>query len=252
MGAFVRKYGVATTIDGVPLLELGTDDYKANPTLAAGDVQVSKDGGAFANLATIPAVTPASGRAVRVALSATEMQAARLVIQFVDQTSPKEWADQFVLVETYGHASAQRQDWDQTGDSFARLGAPAGASVSADVAAVKSDTAATLVDTAEIGAAGAGLTALAQASVCTAARLAELDAANLPADVAAVAVDAALASDLLEGDEEIDKTTNPSTWQQVVKRKATATVLARKNLFQSDGTTAIDADGDVVGKRVEP
>jgi hypothetical protein len=39
----------------------------------------------------------------------------------------------------------------QTGDAFARLGAPAGASVSADVAAVKSDT-------AEIGTAGAGLT----------------------------------------------------------------------------------------------
>jgi hypothetical protein len=48
----------------------------------------------------------------------------------------------------------------QTGDSFARLGAPAGASVSADVAAVKSDTAAILVDTAEIGAAGAGLTGI--------------------------------------------------------------------------------------------
>jgi hypothetical protein len=46
----------------------------------------------------------------------------------------------------------------QTGDAFARLGAPAGASVSADVAAVKSDTAAILVDTTEIGAAGAGLT----------------------------------------------------------------------------------------------
>lgn len=56
----------------------------------------------------------------------------------------------------------------QTGDSFVRLGAPAGASVSADIAAVKADTAAILTDTAEIGAAGAGLTALAtQASVNT-------------------------------------------------------------------------------------
>ena len=49
----------------------------------------------------------------------------------------------------------------QTGDAFDRLGAPAGASVSADVAAVKAQTAAIEVDTAEIGAAGAGLTALA-------------------------------------------------------------------------------------------
>lgn len=35
----------------------------------------------------------------------------------------------------------------QTGDSYARIGAPAGASVSADVAAMKVDTAAILVDT---------------------------------------------------------------------------------------------------------
>lgn len=38
----------------------------------------------------------------------------------------------------------------QTGDSFARLGAPAGASVSADVAAVKTQTAAIEVDTQDI------------------------------------------------------------------------------------------------------
>ena len=106
---FRRKYGAAATLDGVPLVTTGSEDYKAAPTLAAGDVKVSKDGGAFANLATLPAVTPAAGRAVQVALSATEMQAARVVIQFVDQTSPKEWADQFVIVETFGHASAQER-----------------------------------------------------------------------------------------------------------------------------------------------
>lgn len=38
----------------------------------------------------------------------------------------------------------------QTGDAYARIGAPVGASISADVAAVKSDTAATLVDTNEL------------------------------------------------------------------------------------------------------
>ena len=37
----------------------------------------------------------------------------------------------------------------QTGDSFARLGAPAGASTAADIAAIKSDTAAVLVDTGD-------------------------------------------------------------------------------------------------------
>ena len=50
-----------------------------------------------------------------------------------------------------GSIGKKLADWvigtSQTGDSFARLGAPAGASVSADVAAVKVDTAAILVDT---------------------------------------------------------------------------------------------------------
>lgn len=50
----------------------------------------------------------------------------------------------------------------QTGDTYARLGAPAGASVSADVAAVKSQTAAIEADTqdlqTQVGTAGAGLT----------------------------------------------------------------------------------------------
>src|SRR5690606_1019599 len=41
----------------------------------------------------------------------------------------------------------------QTGDSFARLGAPAGASVSADIAAIEAQT-------DDIGVAGAGLTAV--------------------------------------------------------------------------------------------
>jgi hypothetical protein len=50
-----------------------------------------------------------------------------------------------------GSIGKKLADWTigtaQTGDAFARLGAPAGASVSADVAAVKVDTAAILVDT---------------------------------------------------------------------------------------------------------
>lgn len=52
----------------------------------------------------------------------------------------------------------------QTGDAYARLGAPAGASVSADIAAVKAQTAAIEADTqdlqTQIGVAGAGLTAV--------------------------------------------------------------------------------------------
>lgn len=75
-------------------------NFKANPTIAAGDFQISKDGGAFANLATLPTVSPASGRAVQIQLSSTEMNADNVVIQCVDQTSPKEWADLVISIPT--------------------------------------------------------------------------------------------------------------------------------------------------------
>lgn len=64
------------------------------------------------------------------------------------------------------------------------LGTPAGVSVSADIAAVKSDTAATLTDTAEIGAAGAGLTALASAAnLATVAAYVDTEVASILAAV---------------------------------------------------------------------
>lgn len=50
----------------------------------------------------------------------------------------------------------------QTGDNFARLGAPAGASVSADVAAVKADSAAILDDT---GTSGVAISATTQGAI---------------------------------------------------------------------------------------
>lgn len=71
------------------------------------------------------------------------------------------WDALTTALTTVGSIGKKLADWvigtTQTGDSFARLGAPAGASVSADIAAVKVDTAAILADTAEIGVAGAGL-----------------------------------------------------------------------------------------------
>lgn len=74
--------------------------FKANPTLAAGDVTISKDGGAFANLTTLPTVAPASGRQVTAALSATEMTADKVTVIFRDQTVPPEWSDLALTILT--------------------------------------------------------------------------------------------------------------------------------------------------------
>lgn len=74
--------------------------FKANPTLAAGDVTISKDEGAFANLATLPTVAPASGRQVQVELTGTEMNADKVTILFHDQTAPPEWSDYAITIVT--------------------------------------------------------------------------------------------------------------------------------------------------------
>lgn len=74
--------------------------FKANPTLAAGDVQISKDDAGFANLATLPSVSPAAGVAVKVELSATEMDADKVMVVFIDQTATKEWADRSICILT--------------------------------------------------------------------------------------------------------------------------------------------------------
>jgi hypothetical protein len=103
----LRKYATAATIDGICLRTAGTADIRANPTLAAGDVKISLNGGAFANLATLPSAVPASGKNIEVALSSGETTCARAVIHFIDQTSPKEWDDFEVVIETFGNASGQ-------------------------------------------------------------------------------------------------------------------------------------------------
>lgn len=78
----------------VALQDMGVaGSFKASPTIAAGDFKVSKDGGALANLTTLPAVGPAGSIWVLINLSATEMNADNVAVQCIDQTSPKEWAD---------------------------------------------------------------------------------------------------------------------------------------------------------------
>ncbi len=88
------------------IIYVGLQDYltsgklKANPTLAAGDAKVSIDGGAFANLTTLPTVTPAAGKGVKISLSAAEMNGDNITIVLSDQTSPPEWCDVILNIQT--------------------------------------------------------------------------------------------------------------------------------------------------------
>lgn len=74
--------------------------FRSSPTIAAGDFQVSKDGGAFANLTTLPSVAPAATEMVQIDLSSTEMNADVVVIRCKDQTSPPEWSPLILTINT--------------------------------------------------------------------------------------------------------------------------------------------------------
>jgi hypothetical protein len=73
--------------------------FQVNPTLAAGDVTITKDGGAFANLTTLPTVTPAGGKSVKVTVSATEMTADNVLIVFSDAAGAQ-WCDVAFPIQT--------------------------------------------------------------------------------------------------------------------------------------------------------
>jgi len=74
--------------------------FQVNPTIAAGDFKVSKDGGALANLTTLPTVVPTASVLVKISLSATEMTADNVAIVGIDQTATKEWADFILTIPT--------------------------------------------------------------------------------------------------------------------------------------------------------
>jgi len=80
--AYTYEIGLVDTSD--------TNSFKPSPTIAAGDFKISKDGGAEANLATLPTV---SNSTVTIALSADETNCDRFTITGIDQTATKEWGD---------------------------------------------------------------------------------------------------------------------------------------------------------------
>ena len=104
----LAKYGEAFTFRA-PIPKAGSTDLAASAdwTPAAGDVKVSKDGGNVANITSLPTAVGGTGSVTwNWILSATEMQAAQIIIQVVDSAT-KAVEDQFFEIHTYGNASAQ-------------------------------------------------------------------------------------------------------------------------------------------------
>lgn len=166
--------------------------HQSNPTLSAGDVKVSKDFGALANITTLPTVTPAGGKVVKVTLSSTEMDADNVILVFSDAAGA-EWYDLTLGIQpsarqiddlSYPTVSGRSTDVSATGEvgiDWANIGSP-----TATVAL--SGTTAGLID-------GAITAAKIAADAITAAKIADgaIDAATFAAgaiNAAAIASDA--------------------------------------------------------------
>ena len=101
-GMRLRKYGVEATID-FELYEIDGVDLRVDWTPAAADCEIMKDGGASTQCTN---TATDEGSTYSIVLTATEMQAARLVLKVVDAAT-KVFLDTVVVIETYGNASAQ-------------------------------------------------------------------------------------------------------------------------------------------------
>lgn len=119
--------------------DLGFTLYKSDGSVIANPgtltAKISKDFGDYADIGTTSEEDTTYGQ-MKAALSATEMNADVVSIYIKDDTA--------------GCVPFTATIYTVAGDAFARLGAPAGASVSADVAAVKAETATIVADTNEL------------------------------------------------------------------------------------------------------
>jgi len=100
-GVHLREYGVQTTID-FELYEVDGVDLRVDWVPAAADCEVMKDEGASTQCTN---TATDEGSTYSIVLTATEMQAARLVLKIVDAAT-KVFLDKVIVIETYGHASA--------------------------------------------------------------------------------------------------------------------------------------------------
>lgn len=79
--------------------QASTKSLQGSATLAAGDVKVSIDGGALNNLGTLPVVTPAASKSIKVTLSQAEINGDNIIVIFAD-ASGAEWCDLLVNIQT--------------------------------------------------------------------------------------------------------------------------------------------------------
>tara|TARA_Y100000310_G_scaffold337443_1_gene424515 strand:+ start:1304 stop:2116 length:813 start_codon:yes stop_codon:yes gene_type:complete len=101
---FIVEYGVQTTLY-FPLIDFGATDFESTPVShASGDSQFSEDGAAFGN--TTNAFAHEGNGIYSLVLEGSELSGKMIVVTIIDQTGPKEWEDQSLVIMTVNSASA--------------------------------------------------------------------------------------------------------------------------------------------------
>ena len=182
-GPYLRKYGAAAVINFV-LYETDGSALKTDAAHASGDTVIMKDEGAEANTTNGFAD---EGLGYSIALTAAEMEAARIVVYVVDQGT-QAWLDTSIVIETYGHASAAHAFDLSAATQDVNVAQISGDSAAADNLESDYDGTGYAKTASTIGSCTSntdmrGTDNAALASVCSEARLAELGSGNLPADV---------------------------------------------------------------------
>ena len=104
---FEEKYATATHIY-IPMIKRGLVDFAigADWTPATGDVKVSIDGGAAANIGTLPiAIVMGNGAIWDFTISTGETTGKKVIVTIVDAAT-KAVEDNAFLIKTYGNAAA--------------------------------------------------------------------------------------------------------------------------------------------------
>jgi hypothetical protein len=94
-------------VRGIPLVTRSSADYLGGTTFAAGDVVLSIDGGAQANIGTLPSESTAGSKMFTFTFTSSELAGAQVAVSIVDLTTTKIFEDQRFIIETYGHPSGQ-------------------------------------------------------------------------------------------------------------------------------------------------
>lgn len=113
---YYRKYGSSPTLN-FELYETDGVDLRTDAVHATGDTTIMKDELTPAN--TTLGFTD-EGTTYSLVLGATETSCKRAVVAIIDQTNPKAWLDEVLIIETTNHPDAQHPNGVmETGDAQA-------------------------------------------------------------------------------------------------------------------------------------